>query len=517
MADIGLRQDEAFLRRAFHKSLLPCVLSILSQNINILADGIIVGQRIGTDGLSAINLCVPVYLVLCIVGSFLVSGTAIQASRAIGRRQTEQSGKLYNTAVWSCVAAGLAVTAARLALCAPISALLCPDETVRPLVMEYNLVTLIGALPKILIYVPFWFLRMDGRARLVVWMMLIMGGGNVVLDLVFLYPLGMGIGGAAWASVISTAAACAFGLVCLCGRRSSFRLGMRCVPAADWRGIAAAGSPSALNNLFQTLRLLAVNSMLLAAGGSELVAAFTAVNCIFAFSLSVVDGVPQAASAMLGIYSGERDNDSAALLIRREWRTGALCCAAFAAVVILAADGIALAYGLSVPLRLAMVCLSAGMFPGLWWAAAGIYHRRHPELTRFLLLDRSLEEEGRVINFSVEGDTEDICDASRRISEFCEENDMNVRQVMRISLAIEEIMTMIVQENNPGHVSFDVRVFSLQQEMGIRISYDGREYDPFGLHAKGDMQYLGVDLIANMMRSVVYQRTFGVNTLQLLL
>ena len=53
--------------------------------------------------------------------------------------------------------------------------------------------------------------------------------------------------------------------------------------------------------------------------------------------------------------------------------------------------------------------------------------------------------------------------------------------------------------------------------MGIRISYDGREYDPFGLHAKGDMQYLGVDLIANMMRSVVYQRTFGVNTLQLLL
>lgn len=575
MADIGLRQDEAFLRRAFHKSLLPCVLSIPSQNINILADGIIVGQRIGTDGLSAINICVPVYLVLCIFGSFLVSGTAIQASRAIGRRQTEQSRKLYNTAVWSCVAAGIAVTAAGLALCVPISALLCPDETVRPLVMEYNLVTLIGALPKILIYVPFWFLRMDGRARLVVWMMLIMGGGNVVLDLVFLYPLGMGIGGAAWASVISTAAACAFGLVCLCGRRSSFRLGMRCVPAADWRGIAAAGSPSALNNLFQTLRLLAVNSMLLAAGGSELVAAFTAVNCIFAFSLSVVDGVPQAASAMLGIYSGERDNDSAALLIRREWCTGALCCAAFAAVVILAADGIALAYGLSVPLRLAMVCLSAGMFPGLWcsilsglynvsghvrwanaiifsrvflaaaaslylalalgwspwwflvlseavtvllwWAAAGIYHRRHPELTRFLLLDRSLEEEGRVINFSVEGDTEDICDASRRISEFCEENDMNVRQVMRISLAIEEIMTMIVQENSPGHVSFDVRVFFLQQEMGIRISYDGREYDPFGLHAKGDMQYLGVDLIANMMRSVVYQRTFGVNTLQLLL
>ena len=65
-----LRQDEIFLRRAFHKSLFPCILSILSQNLNILADGVLVGQRIGTNGLSAISLCVPVYLVLCVWDPF---------------------------------------------------------------------------------------------------------------------------------------------------------------------------------------------------------------------------------------------------------------------------------------------------------------------------------------------------------------------------------------------------------------------------------------------------------------
>ena len=59
----GLRQDEAFLRRAFHRALAPCVLSILSENINILVDGILVGQRIGTAGVSARSLCVPVYLI----------------------------------------------------------------------------------------------------------------------------------------------------------------------------------------------------------------------------------------------------------------------------------------------------------------------------------------------------------------------------------------------------------------------------------------------------------------------
>lgn len=92
-----LRQDEIFLRRAFHKSLFPCILSILSQNLNILADGVLVGQRIGTNGLSAISLCVPVYLVLCVVGSFLVSGTAIQARKPLDSQQPEKSRQLYST------------------------------------------------------------------------------------------------------------------------------------------------------------------------------------------------------------------------------------------------------------------------------------------------------------------------------------------------------------------------------------------------------------------------------------
>lgn len=572
-----LRQDEAFLRRAFHRALLPCVLSILSENINILVDGILVGQRIGTAGLSAISLCVPVYLVLCVAGSFLVSGTAIQAAKAIGRQQQERSQRLYHTAVWACLAVSGLMTAAGLALGGPLSALLCADPAIRPLVREYTTITLLGALPKILIYIPFWFLRIDGRTKLVARMMLVMGGGNAALDLLFLYPLDMGIGGAAWASVIATAAACAMGFCWLCGRDSSFHLGWSGLTAReDWREIAATGSPSALNNLLQTLRMLTVNALLMGAGGSELVAVFTAVNCISAFSLAVVDGVPQAASAMLGIYSGERDNDSAALLIRRELRTGLLCCGIFAAAAILGADAIALAYGLpGGSLRPAMVCLSAGMFPALgcsilsgyynisghvgwanaiitcrvflaaavslcaalalglspWWflilseavtlalwaLAVSLFRRRHPERTRYLLMDRSLEEGGQVANFSVAGDTAHICEASGKIAGFCRENHMEPRQVMRFSLAIEEVMTRIVQENPDTAVHFDVRVFSVQGTMGIRIRYDGRAYDPFDPRRTSGDAYLGIQLIAGMMEQVVYQRTFGVNTVQLLL
>ena len=90
------------------------MLSILSGNINILADGILVGQRLGTDALAAINFSLPVYLVLCIAGSFIVSGTAICASEAIGNNQAERAQALYRAAVFWCAVSSAAITAAGL-------------------------------------------------------------------------------------------------------------------------------------------------------------------------------------------------------------------------------------------------------------------------------------------------------------------------------------------------------------------------------------------------------------------
>ena len=55
------------------------------------------------------------------------------------------------------------------------------------------------------------------------------------------------------------------------------------------------------------------------------------------------------------------------------------------------------------------------------------------------------------------------------------------------------------------------------EAMGIRIRYDGRAYDPFDHREFHGEEDLGIQLITGMMKQVVYQRTFGVNTVQLLL
>ncbi|MCM1023702.1 MAG: MATE family efflux transporter [Prevotella sp.] len=567
-----LKQNERFLKKAYNKALLPCVLSVLSGNINILADGILVGQRLGTDALAAVNFSLPVYLVLCIAGSFIVSGTAVCASDAIGKNRTETAQRLYQMSIFWCTAVSVFIAATGLIFLEPLSLLLCSDRSVTPLVAEYAGVTLAGALPKILIYIPFWFLRLDGRNGQVTLMMLIMGAGNVVLDVIFLYALDMGILGAALASVLSTAAACVLGFARLCDKRSGFPFGFR-VKCDDikFSDIAKAGSPSAANNLFQTLRVSVINALLLRYCGSGTVAAFTAVNCIAAFGESVTSGVPQAASAMLGIYNGERDNESTRLLMARQLKSGIPCALIFSAVIILGADLVGAAYGLDISLRFAFICLSLGMIPALvncvlsgyynvsgrvfpavgiifmrvfaiscaslfallyfgqspwlflffgeiftlavWFVCSGIAHKRNPKLSRFLLTDNALEESGNVINFSVNGDAESICDASGRITDFCGKNGMSPKQTMRISLAMEEIMTLIA-EKNESSAEFDLRVYSLNGTIGIRIRCGGEEFNPLA-YSEGDEEYMGIRLIESICEQTLYRRTFGTNTVQI--
>ncbi len=574
---MNLQQNENFLRTAFRKAVLPCMLSILCGNITILADGILVGQRIGVHGLAAVNLCVPISLVLCVVGSFLVSGTSIQASKCIGKGELEQGQAYYSTAIISSVLVSVVVTVIGLLLMEPLVKFLGADETLYDMVYAYTAITIIGALPKILLYVPFWFLRLDGRNSVVTWMMVVMGVGNVILDLIFLYVFQLGVAGAAWASIISTAAACVLGMAALCDKHSEFRFRVRFLKDMEsWKEIAAAGSPSALNNLSQTVRILVVNTLLMEAGGSDLVAVFSSVNCIAAFSQCVTDGVPQAASAMLGVYHGEHDNGSTRLLIRREWKSGAVYAAVFSALIIVFADLIAAAYGLKMSLRFPMICLAVSMFPGLWcsilsgyynvsgktlfanliiilrvfifsslalWAlvktgqspwgflVAGelltvifwfvgvkILHKRKPEYSPYLLMDETIEQKGRILNFSVEGTDEKICYASERVSEFCEEVGMNPKQTIRISLAIEEIMTLLVTANTGQEISFDVRVFSLQGVIGIRIRYNGMELNPFHDVSEEEMDlYMGIRMLQEMVEHVNYQRTFGMNMVQLLI
>lgn len=576
-----LVQDDLFLKKTYGRALVPCVLSILSGNINLLADGMIVGQYIGPDALAAVSLCVPVYLILCILGSFFVSGTAICAAQAAGSGRMDEAQRYCGEAAALCLTASAVVTVLGLLFLDPVTAFLCRDPALSGDVKAYAGITIAGALPKILLYLPFWFLRLDGKNRSITAMMLIMSLGNIVLDLVLVCGMGQGVAGASLASVISTLVAVVFGLVRLYGGKGNFRAALA-MPGSvkEVRNIAAAGSPAALNNGFQTLRVLTVNSLLMEYSGSGAVAVFAAVNGISAFAECVLSGIPQAASALLGNFAGEKDRGSTVLLMRIQWRAGAAIGILFSAVIILCAPVLGGAYGLEVPFYFPMVCLALSIFPALvctvfsgyynasghsgwadgiiflrvflfpavilylllktgsspwlflpvgeaatlltWWTVFAVGYGQNGSGGRFL---RFQEDGESAFSFSVKGRNEIICEASGKVMEFGKSRpDIPNRQVVRLSLALEELMTFLIGYNGDGEILFDIRICFRNGGASMTLRYSGSGMNPFselppsekeGDLSVGDGRTMGVAMVKKMAKHVDYQNIFGMNILRL--
>ena len=160
----------------------------------------------------------------------------------------------------------------------------------------------------------------------------------------------------------------------------------------------------------------------------------------------------------------------------------------------------------------------------VWYVGTALHFHRHPRDSRFLMNDLEDEKNGRLLNFSVNADVDEIVSASERISDFCATNGMSVKQTMRLQISMEEVMTLIRQVNEAGDVrelKFDLRAYSIKEVRGIRIGYTGIAFNPFNFSPAsgsiGDDMYMGVRMIKKMVETINYQRAFGVNTLQILL
>ena len=578
MKNTELVQNNIFISNIYKKALLPCMLSILSANINVIVDGILVGQKLGGNALAAINLCMPLNLLLCVIGSFISAGTAINSSKAIGQNQPSKSNEYYKLGVTMSAVVSILFTVGGIVFLNSICLFLCSDIEVFFYVHSYSLITIIGAIFRISIYIPFWYLRIDGQNKEISRIMMVLTFGNILLDILFVYIMNMGVFGAGLANVIATALAMLLGFYYLRNNKSDFQFNFKInISQISIKSIVADGLPSSLNNLCSTIRMLTINIILLSLGGASLVAIFTAVNGIFSIGECIILGIPQASNAMLGVYTGERDYNSSKLIIKTEMYMGAICSAIFFALCLLISPYVNNLYGISDSISTPVLLMAISIFPGLicnilssYYNITGknvlssfiivirlivltyisinlailininifsfmlitelltllviyiitlLYYLNNKAVDRFLLCKMNNELSGKVINFSVENAKQSICDASEKIADFCNNNGLESKDTMKIQLAIEEALVLVSDLNNNEHVElngFDIRVFLYDDLSGIRIRYDGLDFNPFA----GNMDtsdYMGIKMISDLLETVAYRRTFGVNTMILLL
>ncbi|MBR1882432.1 MAG: MATE family efflux transporter [Muribaculaceae bacterium] len=189
--------------KLFIRLFVPTLLGLLFGAMLNLADGVFVGRGVGSDALAAINIAAPLFLIA--TGMALLFGSGVSVVAAIHLSHDNVKAARINVTQ----AFGVSVL---LVSCIMGLMVLFPSQTAHlfggtdylmPLVLDYMLWIVPGLPAGVLGFVGLFVLRLDGAPRTAMGIQVAYSLLNVILDYVMVFPLHMGIKGAAMATTIS--------------------------------------------------------------------------------------------------------------------------------------------------------------------------------------------------------------------------------------------------------------------------------------------------------------------------
>ena len=297
--------------REYGKYVCLNVLGMVGLSCYILADTFFIAGRLGADGLTALNLAIPVYSAVHGVGLMLGMGGAIRYTVAVNRGGGEEGSRVFSHTLL--LAACLAAAFVLLGLTCPgrITALLGADEAVFAMTNTYLRTVLFFAPAFVANNLLLCFVRNDGAPKLAMAAMLSGSFANILLDYLFLFPLGMGIFGA----VLATGLAPLISMAVLSLHRLRGRNRFHLVPVRPEPRQAMAtlslGFPSLIAELSSGLVILIFNGIILGLEGNTGVAAYGVIANLSLVALAICTGIAQGAQPLVSSAHGRGDAASA--------------------------------------------------------------------------------------------------------------------------------------------------------------------------------------------------------------
>jgi len=193
--------DKPVRMRTMLKFTFPTMVLMVFSSLYTVADGIVVSNFVGSLGLSAINIVYPLLNVTMAVSLMLSTGSNAIIAKKLGEGKPEEANRFMTLVTLVTVAAvGILVTVMML-FAEPLYYLLGSDDELLPYCVEYGKIVVPGAVFMALQFLFQTFLVTADRPGLSMWLTVLGGVINIVLDIILVGPLNMGVAGAAIASV----------------------------------------------------------------------------------------------------------------------------------------------------------------------------------------------------------------------------------------------------------------------------------------------------------------------------
>jgi len=303
---------EAFLNEPLGvlivKNTVPAVASMLFMALYHMADAIMVGRSLGPEALASVNILYP--LMAFFIGLAAMIGVGGNARVAVlqGAGDTTAARRVLGLVVALGTILGIIGSLVAVLAFAPILTLLGTSGSLGVLAGQYLKAIYPFFTTMILIFILEQTVRNDGRPNLATGVMMAMALLNIVLDYIFLFPLQLGIAGAALATGLSQSLGALIFIFYFARKKILNRPGLRFgIPGGGYpalKMIAYNGSSEFLNSVAAGLTTFLFNRALLAFLGSTGVAAFAMVQYLIMFGSVIIFGISVGAQPILSYNHG---------------------------------------------------------------------------------------------------------------------------------------------------------------------------------------------------------------------
>jgi len=294
-------------KRAILKLSIPMIAAMLLMSTYNLVDAIWVAG-LGSDALAAVGFMTPVFMILMGLSVGLGAGVTSAIARRIGAGNREGADNTAVHAILLSLALSAALTLPLILLAGPVAVLLGAGDTTG-LATVYGQTLFTGTVFVLFTNIAYAILRAEGDMKRTMYAMGASSIINIVLDPILIYGAGMGIAGAALATVISIALVSVVILFWFFVRKDTYVSLSRRVFSPDLStiiDILKVGLPASLEFFLMSALAIIINSLLVGISGTDAVAIYTTGWRVVMFAIIPFVGISTAVVSVGGAAYGAR-------------------------------------------------------------------------------------------------------------------------------------------------------------------------------------------------------------------
>ena len=313
-----MNEDKEFLgTEPIGKLLLRLALPTLAaQIINMLyniVDRIYIGHipHVGAAALTGVGVCMPLIMIVSAFAALVGYGGSPRASIYLGKKDVESAEKILGNCFTMQILVSLILTAVLIIWNRDLLLAFGASENTIPYANSYMNLYALGTLFVELTLGMNAFITTQGFAKTGMYSVLIGAVANIILDPVFIFLLGMGVRGAALATILSQALSCIWVVSFLCGKKTFIRIrkeNLKLIPKVILPCLAL-GSATFIMQASESVISVCFNSSLQKYGGDMAVGAMTILTSVMQFALLPIQGLGQGAQPIISYNYGAKNVD----------------------------------------------------------------------------------------------------------------------------------------------------------------------------------------------------------------